>query len=87
MHGRNAIELSLMMEEGGLSAMEAIVAGTRNAAECCRLGDVVGTLAPGKIADLLVVDGNPLTDIDVLQDPDRIAVYQEGALVGSEVSR
>jgi len=81
MHGTNAAELRLMMDEGGLSAMEAIVAGTRNAAECCLLGEQVGTLEAGKLADILLVDGDPLADITVLQDPERITVYQEGALV------
>jgi imidazolonepropionase-like amidohydrolase len=81
MHGTNAAELPLMMQQGGLSAMEAIVAGTRNAAQCCRLGDETGTLEPGKLADLLLVDGNPLTDITLLQDPARLTVYKQGALV------
>ena len=81
MHGTNATELPLMMEEGGLSAMEAIVAGTKNAAECCLLGEQVGTLEAGKTADILLVDGDPLTDITVLQDLERITVYKEGALV------
>jgi imidazolonepropionase-like amidohydrolase len=81
MHGTNAVELLLMMEEGGLSAMEAIVAGTKNAAECCLLGEQVGTLEAGKLADILLVDGDPLTDITVLQDLERITVYKEGALV------
>ena len=81
MHGTNARELQLMMEEGGLSAMEAIVAGTRNAADCCLLGEQVGTLEAGKLADILVVDGDPLDDITVLQDSERIAVYKEGCLV------
>jgi imidazolonepropionase-like amidohydrolase len=81
MHGTNAAELPLMMKEGGLSAMEAIVAGTKNAAECCLLGEQVGTLEAGKLADILVVDGDPLSDITVLQDPERITVYKEGALV------
>jgi imidazolonepropionase-like amidohydrolase len=81
MHGTNARELSLMMEEGGLSVMEAIVAGTRNAAECCRLGGQVGTLEAGKLADMLVVDGNPLADITVLQDAGRLRVYKLGTLV------
>jgi imidazolonepropionase-like amidohydrolase len=80
MHGTNAVELSLLMEEGGLSAMEAIVAGTRHAAEACLLGDEVGTLEPGKRADLLLVDGDPLDDIHVLQEPERITVYQRGSL-------
>ena len=81
MHGRNAIELSLMMENGGLSAMEAIVAGTSNAARCCLLGDEVGTLEAGKQADFLLVEGDPLADIAILRDSARITVYQRGALV------
>jgi len=81
MHGTNAVELLLMMKEGGLSAMEAIVAGTKNAAECCLLGEQVGTLEAGRLADILVVGGDPLADITVLQDPERITVYKEGALV------
>lgn len=78
MHGTNAAELPLMMEQGGLSAMQSIVAGTRNAAHCCRLGDQIGTLEAGKLADLLLVDGNPLADITVLQNPARLTVYKEG---------
>ena len=81
MHGKNAAELSLMMELGGLSAMEAIVAGTRNAAECCMLGDKLGTLEAGKLADFLLVDGDPLADITVLQAADRITVYKDGIRV------
>ena len=81
MHGTNAAELPLMMEIGGLSAIEAIVAGTKNAAEACLLGDEVGTLESGKLADFLLVDGNPLNDIAVLQDIERLNVYKEGTLV------
>jgi imidazolonepropionase-like amidohydrolase len=81
MHGTNAAELPLMMEQGGLSAMEAIIAGTKNAAQCCRIGEQTGTLQAGKLADILLIDGNPLTDIAVLQDQTRITVYKEGALV------
>lgn len=82
MHGTNAVELELLMEQGGLSAMEAIVAGTRHAAECCLVGEQVGTLESGKLADILVVDGDPLADMTVLQQPERIAVYKEGSVVG-----
>jgi imidazolonepropionase-like amidohydrolase len=81
MHGTNAIELPLMMQEGGLSAMQAIVAGTRNAAQCCLLADQVGTLEAGKLADVLLLDGDPLSDITILQDQERITVYKQGALV------
>lgn len=81
MHGTNARELSLMMEEGDLSAMDVIVAGTRNAAECCLLGDQIGTLETGKLADILIVEGDPLSDITVLQKTENLCVYKEGQLV------
>lgn len=72
-HGSNAEELERMVE-GGLTPMQAIVATTKTAAECSRVGDSVGTLEPGKLADLLIVDGDPLADIRVLQDRDKLAV-------------
>jgi imidazolonepropionase-like amidohydrolase len=81
MHGTNAAELLLMMEQGGLSTMEAIVAGTKNAAHCCRIGEQTGTLEAGKLADILLIDGNPLTDITVLQDQRRITVFKQGTFV------
>jgi imidazolonepropionase-like amidohydrolase len=51
-----------------------IVAATREAAKLIRVADVVGTLEPGKVADLLVVDGNPVSDIRVLQTGVRMVV-------------
>lgn len=52
--------------EAGMSAMEAIVASTGASAESCWIDDTVGTLEPGKQADLLVIDGDPLQDINTL---------------------
>jgi len=72
-HGTNAEELQLMVQ-AGMSPMEALVATTRTAAECCRLGHLTGTLEPGKRADLLAVDGNPLDDISLLQDKRRLVL-------------
>jgi len=68
-HGANASELARMVE-AGLSAAEAVVAGTSGAAAACALEDV-GRVAPGQLADLLVVDGDPLSDIGVLADDAR----------------
>ena len=80
-HGQNAVEFGYMVE-AGMTPMEAVEAGTRRAAECIGLGDEVGSLVPGKEADLLVVDGDPLADIGVLADPGRIRlVMQRGAVV------
>jgi imidazolonepropionase-like amidohydrolase len=77
-HGENLRELELMVE-GGMTPMQAIVATTRSAAELMGLEDELGTLEPGKRADLVVVDGDPL-DIPTLGK--RIgAVYQDGVKV------
>jgi imidazolonepropionase-like amidohydrolase len=69
-HGENARELVLLVK-AGLSAAEAIVAATSTAARACGLADEIGTVAPGRIADLLVVDGDPLPDVGILTRPER----------------
>lgn len=80
-HGENASELEELVK-GGLTPMEAILAATRNGAENLDILDKTGTVEVGKEADLLVVDGNPLEDIRILQQPDCIAqVYKAGTPV------
>lgn len=66
-HGTNTEELRLMVENG-MSPMQAIVASTKTASECAHMDDEVGTLEPGKIADVLVVNGDPLHDIGILEN-------------------
>lgn len=58
----------LYMQDAGMTPMQVVVAATRNAAHVCGRGDTLGTLEPGKIADILVVDGDPLADILALQN-------------------
>jgi len=57
-HGRNLRELELMVA-GGMSPADALVATTRSAAELMGVGERLGTLEAGKLADLVVVDGDP----------------------------
>ena len=64
-HGRSWREASFMVRHG-MRPMDAIVAATRNGADLLGLGGRIGTLEPGKIADLVVVDGDPLADISRL---------------------
>lgn len=66
-HGRNAEEFLLMVEHG-MTPMQAIHAATVNAAQLLGLADQVGTIEPGKSADLIAVAGDPLTDIGVLRN-------------------
>ena len=68
--GANALEL-IRMVDGGLSPLEGISAATRGSALALGLDDV-GTLEPGKVADILVVDGDPLEDIRILCDLNRL---------------
>ena len=72
-HGTNAEELQRMVE-AGMSPMQALVATTKTAAECVRLGHLTGTLEVGKRADILGVDGDPLADIAILQGRQRLAL-------------
>ena len=72
-HGTNAEELERMVE-GGMTPMQAIVATTRTAAECARVAHLTGTLELGKRADLLGVEGDPLADIRILQNKDKLAL-------------
>jgi imidazolonepropionase-like amidohydrolase len=77
-HGQSALEL-VRMCRAGLTPMEGIVAATTGGATACGLDEHVGTVARGKAADLLVVDGDPLDDPEVLLDPERIwLVVQSG---------
>ncbi len=64
---------------GGMSPMDAIVAGTLNSAKSCWVDDEVGSLHPGKAADVLVVDGDPSKDITHLWNV--VDIYQSGAKI------
>jgi imidazolonepropionase-like amidohydrolase len=66
-HGLNAREFGYMVE-AGMPPMEAIVSATKTAAELLNIDDKLGTLSAGKLADIVAVKGDPLTDIKVLEN-------------------
>ena len=76
-HGDNARELELMVQKG-MSTMLAIQAATGYAAECCGIGKQTGAIAPGKQADIIVVDGNPLDNISILRDRSKLSLIMKG---------
>ena len=75
-HGINLRELGLMVDYG-MTPMDAIVASTKTAAECLGWEDKVGTLQEGKLADIIVVKGNPLEDIYSLANMENIQVVMK----------
>jgi imidazolonepropionase-like amidohydrolase len=70
-HGRNADEFELMVKNG-MPPVEAIKAATVNAADLLGLASEVGTIEPGKSADIIAVAGDPLSDVTVLKKVDFI---------------
>ena len=79
-HPKNALELGYLVD-AGLTPMQAVRAATQWAAQCLGLDGDLGTLEPGRLADLIAVDGNPLDDIKVLLDPRRIELVVKGGAV------
>ena len=67
-HGANAHEFVLMVEWGGMSNMDSIVAGTLNGAKLLGWDKHVGSIQPGKWADIVAVSGDPLGDIHAMQN-------------------
>jgi len=67
MHGLLWFEMATLVRFG-VDPMEAILAATARAAEACAVADRVGTLAPGKLADVVVVEGDPLSEIEAMRN-------------------
>ena len=84
--GTTGLEMQLMVESG-MTPMQAIQAATRNASKVLGLTDKVGTIEEGMRADLIVVDGDPIADILILQDPERVQlVVKDGIIVRSDLA-
>src|SRR2546425_8776736 len=79
-HPKNALELTYLVE-AGLTPMQALRAATQWAARGLGLERELGTLERGRLADVVVVNGNPLDDVRVLLDPGRIELVLKGGAV------
>lgn len=87
-HGDYAKELTFFVNHVGFTPMETITCATRTGAEIMGRAHEFGTLEPGKLADILVVDGDVLGDISVLEDRSRfIAVMQGGFIKAGRLAR
>ena len=77
--GRNARDLEHFVTLFGFTPMDAIVAATKFGGEIMMKGGEMGAIKPGYLADLLLVDGNPLADISILQQRERLlAIMKDG---------
>ena len=84
-HPANAGELECLVK-AGMTPMQALQAGTGWAAECLGQEDELGTIAKGKLADLAVVNGDPLADVAVLREAQRIAlVVKDGRIAANRM--
>ena len=77
-HGTNAREFGLMVEWGGLSPMQALTAGTMNGAKLLGWDARIGSLAAGKLADIVAVPGDPLADIHATE---RVSFVMKGGVI------
>jgi imidazolonepropionase-like amidohydrolase len=62
-HGQNYREFIVRVRDGGQDPMGALISATSLSAESLNMGDQIGTIAPGMLADIVAFDGNPLTDV------------------------
>lgn len=80
-HGTYAKELTFFVRQVGFSALETIICATKTGAEIMGRGDEIGTLEPGKLADVLVVDGDVVEDISLLEDQSRFLAVMQGGII------
>jgi imidazolonepropionase-like amidohydrolase len=82
-HGRNAEEFIDRVRDGGVDPMTAMVSANSLGAEALRMGDRIGSIAPGMQADIIALDGNPLTDITAVR---RVAFVMKGGVVYKNIA-
>jgi imidazolonepropionase-like amidohydrolase len=84
MHGRNAEDFINRVRDGGMDAMAVMVSAHAGGAEALGLADRIGSLAPGREADIIALDGDPLRDITAVR---RVVFVMKGGTVYKSVSR
>ncbi|HEY2252819.1 MAG TPA: amidohydrolase family protein, partial [Planctomycetaceae bacterium] len=87
-HGNYAREPTFFVKQVGFTPLETITCATKTGAEIMGRGNEFGTVAAGKLADILIVDGDILADISLLEDRRRfIAVMQGGIVKAGQLAR
>jgi imidazolonepropionase-like amidohydrolase len=78
-HGENAKDLQYLVKYAGMTPMEALMSATKHGGAIMKLGDELGQVKEGFLADLLLVDGDPLADLSILADRRKLlAIMKDG---------
>ncbi len=85
-HGRNARDIELFHTQFGYSPAEAMVAATKWGGELMGMGDELGLIKEGYLADILLIDGNPLANLKLLQEKDKIALIMQDGKVYKDLA-
>lgn len=80
-HGTNAMDLEYFTTYLGMSNMEALISATRYGGQIMQKETELGQIKEGYLADLILIKGNPLEDIRVLQNPEKIALVMQDGLI------
>ncbi len=83
-HGTNARDLDYFVQYIGMTPREVLLAATKLGGEIMMQPDRIGQIAPGFYADMLLIDGNPLDDLKILQDPKKILMVMKDGQVFKE---
>jgi imidazolonepropionase-like amidohydrolase len=83
-HGQQARDLRYFIDYYGYSPAEALICATRNGGLAMRDEGDLGTIAVGQLADLVLVDGDVIANVDLLTDPSRIALVMKDGAIHSE---
>jgi len=83
-HGRNAEEFIDRVRDGGVDPMAAMVSANSLGAEALGMADQIGTIAPGKQADIIALDGDPMKNITAVR---RVVFVMKGGVVYKNVAR
>ena len=76
-HGNNAQEITCLVN-AGMTPLEALIAATSHASECIGMDKQLGSVSVGKEADMVLVDGNPLEDISILENGTGVKFVMKG---------
>ncbi|VXB33343.1 Cytosine deaminase [Burkholderia sp. 8Y] len=76
-HGTNARDLQYFVDYIGMTPMEVLISATRLGGELMMMPDELGQVREGYLADIILVDGNPLADLTILQDPAKITLVMK----------